>query len=95
MTTAERADTAALDHSMVEITADSVHILMRDVSASTMRELAGLIADLEILRGRLLAAANRAEREVMGYACFSRAVIELTTVASKGTVVVQQPTIDG
>ena len=60
-----------------------------------MRELAGLIADLEALRERMAAAGNRAERDFLSYARLSKSVIQLTTVASKSTVAVQQPTSDG
>lgn len=94
MSIAKRADSAAIDQSTAKITADDIHILMQNVSAPTMCELSGLIADLEALRERILAVGTRAQRDVLSYACLSQSVIQLATIASQGATVVQEPTVD-
>lgn len=94
MSIAERSDPAAKDPSMGEITADSVRIFMRDVSATTMREISDLITELEALRERLRADGSRAERAILEYARLGESATQLATIASQSMVVVKQPTGD-
>ena len=86
MSIAKRDDAAAIDQSMGEITADSIRILMRDVSTATMREISSLIMDLETLRDRLLADGSRFERGILEQATFGKSVIRLANIASKSMV---------
>ena len=94
MSIAERNDPAAIDQPMGEITADSVRIFMRDVSATTMREISDLITELETLRARLLADGTRAERQILEYARLGESATQLATIASQSMVVVKKPTGD-
>ena len=94
MSSAEGNDPAAIDQSMEEITADNIRIFMRDVSATTMREISDLIAELEILRERLLVDGTRAERQILEYARFGQSATQLATIASQTMVGVKQPTAD-
>jgi hypothetical protein len=86
MSIAKRDDTAAIDQSMSEITADSVRVFIRDVSAGTMREIGTLITDLEILRDRLLADSSRFERGILEHATLGQSMIKLANIASKSMV---------
>ncbi len=86
MSITRRDDTAAIDQSMGEITADSIRILIRDVSAPTTREIGSLIADLETLRDRLLADGSRFERGILEHATLGQSVIRLANIASKSMV---------
>ena len=95
MSIAQRNDTAAIDRSMQDITADSLRVFMRDVSATTMREINDLITELESLRDKLRADGIRAERELLEYARLGQSATQLATIASKSMVGVKQPEIDG
>jgi hypothetical protein len=86
MSITKRDDTAAIDQSMREITADSIRILIRDVAAPTTREIGSLIADLETLRDRLLADGSRFERGILEHATLGQSVIRLANIASKSMV---------
>lgn len=86
MSIAKRDDTAALNQSMGEITADSIRIFMRDVSGATMREIGSLITDLETLRDRLLADGSRFERGILEHATLGKSVIRLANIASKSMI---------
>jgi hypothetical protein len=94
MSIAEWNDPAAIDQSMEEITADSIHIFMRDMAATTMREISDLIAELETLRTKLLADRARAERAVLEYARLGESATQLATIASQSMVHVKQTTVD-
>lgn len=94
MSIAERNDPSAIDQSMEEITADSIRVFMRDVSAGTMRDISDLIAELETLRERLLADGSRAERQILEYARLGQTATQLATIASQSMVVVKQPAAD-
>jgi hypothetical protein len=86
MSIAKRDDAAAIDQSTGEITADSIRVLMRDVSTATMREISSLIMDLETLRDRLQADGSRFERGILEHATLSKSVIRLANIASKSMV---------
>jgi hypothetical protein len=86
MSITKRDDTAAIDQSMGEITADSIRILIRDVSAPTTREIGSLIADLETLRDRLLADGSRFERGILEHATLGQSAIRLANIAAKSMV---------
>jgi hypothetical protein len=94
MSIAEGNDPAAIDQTMEEITADSIRMFMRDVSATTMREISDLITELEVLRQRLLVDGSRAERQILEYARFGQSATQLATIASQSMVGVKQPTAD-
>ena len=94
MSITERNDPAAIDQSMDEITADSIRIFMRDVSATTMRDISDLISELEILRAKLMADGTRAQRDVLEYARLGQSATQLATIASQGMVVVKGPSIE-
>jgi len=94
MSIAERNDPAAIDQPMGEITADSIRVFMRDVSATTMREISDLIAQLETLRAKLLSDGTRAERQILEYARLGQSATQLATIASESMVVVKQPAAD-
>lgn len=91
MSIAEGNDPAAIDQSMEEITADSIHMFMRDVSATTMREISDLITELETLRERLLIDGTRAERQILEYARFGQSATQLASIASQTMVGVKRP----
>lgn len=91
MSIAEGNDPAAIDQSMEEITADSIHMFMRNVSATTMREISDLITELETLRERLLIDGTRAERQILEYARFGQSATQLATIASQTMVGVKRP----
>jgi hypothetical protein len=91
MSITKRDDTAATDQSMGEITADTVRIFMRDVSAATMREIGSLITDLETLRDRLLADGNRFERGILEHAMLGQSVTRLANIASKSMIDLKDP----
>jgi len=95
MSIAQWNDPAAIDQSTSEITADSIRIVMRDVSAATMREISDLITELESLRAKLLADRARAERDVMEYARLGQSATQLAAIASQSMVHVKQTTVDG
>lgn len=94
MSIATRNDPAALDQSMDEITADSIRIFMRDVSATTMRDISDLITELETLREKLVADGSRAQRQILEYARLGQSATQLATIASQSMVVVKAPTAD-
>lgn len=94
MSIAERNDPAAFDQSMDEITADSLRTVVRGVSATTMREINDIIAELEILRERLRADGIRAERELLEYARMGQSATKLANIASQSMVGVKQPAAD-
>jgi hypothetical protein len=94
MSIAERNDPAAIDQLTGEITADSVRLFMRDVSATTMRKISDLITELETLREKLLADGTRAERAILEYARLGQSATQLATIASQSMVGVKQPTVD-
>ena len=94
MSIAERNDPAAFDQSMDDITADSLRTVMRGVSATTMREISDIIAELEILRERLRADGVRAERELLEYARMGQSATQLANIASQTMVGVKQPAAD-
>lgn len=91
MSIVKRDDTAAIDRSTGEITADSVHILMRDVSAATTRELGSLIADLETLRDKLAVDGSRFERAIVEHATLGQSAIRLANIASQGMIGLKSP----
>ena len=90
----ERNDTAAFHQTMDEITADGVRTVMRGVSATTMREINDIIAELEILRERLREDGIRAERELLEYARMGQSATQLANIASQSMVHVKQPPAD-
>jgi hypothetical protein len=94
MSIAQRNDTAALDPSMDEITADNLRTFMRDVSATTMREISDLITELESLREKLRADGIRAERELVEYARLGQSATQLATIASQSMIGVKQAAVD-
>src|ERR1700761_3223882 len=91
MSIARRDDTAAIDQSMGEITADSIRILMRDVSIATTREISSLINDLETLRDRLVTDSSRFERGILRDATLGKSVIRLANIASSSMVDLKKP----
>ena len=91
MSIARRDDTAAIDQSMGEITADSIRILMRDVSIATTREISSLINDLETLRDRLVTDSSRFERGILEHATLGKSVIRLANIASSSMVDLKKP----
>jgi len=94
MSIATRNDPAALDQSMDEITADSIRIFMREVSATTMRDISDLITELETLREQLVADGSRAQRQILEYARLGQSATQLATIASQSMVVVKEPIAD-
>ena len=94
MSIATRNDPAALDQSMDEITADSIRMFMRDVSATTMRDITDLIAELETLREQLVVDGSRAQRQILEYARLGQSATQLATIASQSMVVVKEPIAD-
>lgn len=94
MSITEWNDTAAIDQARDEITADSIRIFMRDVSATTMRDISALIAELEGLRAKLMADGTRAQRDLIEYARLGQSATQLATIASESMVSVKQPTAD-
>ena len=95
MSIAQRNDTVAIDQSMEDITADSLHTFMRDVSATTMREISDLITELESLRDKLRADGMRAEQELLEYARLGQSATQLASIASQSMVHVKQTTVEG
>jgi hypothetical protein len=91
MSIAKRDDSAAIDQSMGEITADSIRILMRDVSIGTTREISGLIMDLETLRDRLVTDSSRFERGILEHATLGKSVIRLANIVSQSVVDLKKP----
>jgi len=94
MSIAERNDTAAIDQSTEDVTADSLRTFMRDVSATTMREISDLITELESLRDKLRADGIRAERELVEFARLGESATQLATIASQSMAHVKQATVD-
>lgn len=94
MSIATRNDPAALDQPMDEITADSIRIFMRDVSATTMRDISDLITELETLREKLVTDGSRAQRQILEYARLGQSATQLASIASQSMVVVKAPTAD-
>jgi len=94
MSIAERNDTAAIDQSMEDVTADSLRTFMRGMSATTMREISDLITELESLRDKLRADGIRAERELVEYARLGESATQLATIASQSMAHVKQATAD-
>ena len=94
MSIATRNDPAALDQSMDEITADSIRIFMREVSATTMRDISDLITELETLREQLVADGSRAQLQILEYARLGQSATQLATIASQSMVVVKEPIAD-
>ena len=94
MSIATRNDPAALDQSMDDITADSIRIFVRDVSATTMRDISDLITELETLREQLVADGSRAQRQILEYARLGQSATQLATIASQSMVVVKEPIAD-
>lgn len=94
MSIATRNDPAALDQPMDEITADSIRIFMRDVSATTMRDISDLITELETLREKLETDGSRAQRQILEYARLGQSATQLASIASQSMVVVKAPTAD-
>lgn len=94
MSIAERNDPAAIDQSTGEITADSIRIFMREVSATTMRDISDLITELETLRAKLLADGSRAQRDILEYARLGQSATQLASIASQSMVGVKRPTAD-
>jgi hypothetical protein len=92
MSIAKRDDTAAINQSMGEITADSIRIFMRDVAGATMREIGSLITDLEALRDRLRADGSRFERGILEHAMLGQSVTRLANIASKSMGDLKGPT---
>lgn len=83
MSITKQDDTAAIDQSMGELTADSIRIFMRDVSTVTTREIGSLITDLETLRDGLLADGGQFERAILEHAKLGQSVIRLANIASQ------------
>jgi hypothetical protein len=91
MSIARRDDPAAFDQSMGEITADSIRILVRDVSMATTREISSLITDLEILRDRLVTDSSRFERGILEHATLGKSVIRLAHIVSNSMIDLKKP----
>ncbi len=91
MSIARRDDAVAIDQSMGEITADSIRILMRDVSIATTREISGLITDLETLRDRLVKDSSRFERGILEHATLGKSVMRLANIASNSMIDLKKP----
>jgi hypothetical protein len=51
-----------------ELAASNVSLLLRRVSVTSVQEIENLIAELQILRGKLENEAARVQREIVGYA---------------------------
>jgi len=94
MSITEVNDPAAIDQSMGEVTTDSIRMFMRDVSATTMREISDLITELETLRERLRVDGTRAERQILEYARLGQSATQLATIASQSMVGVKRPAAD-
>lgn len=94
MSIAQRNDTAAIDQTTEDMTADSVRTFMRDMSAATMREISDLIAELESLREKLRADGVRAERELVEYARLGESATQLATIAAQSMAHVKQTTVE-
>ena len=94
MSIATRNDPAALDQSMEDISADSIRMFMRDMSATTMRDISDLITELETLREQLVADGSRAQRQILEYARLGQSATQLATIASQSMVVVKEPIAD-
>jgi len=94
MSIAERNDTVAFNQSLEDIAADSLRAFMRDMSATTMREISDLITELESLREKLRADGIRAERELLEYARLGQSATQLASIASQTMAGVKQTSID-
>ncbi len=94
MSIAERNDTVAFNQSLEDTTADSLRNFMRDVSATTMREISDLITELESLREKLRTDGIRAERELLEYARLGQSATQLASIASQTMAGVKQATVD-
>lgn len=91
MSIAKRDGNTAIDQSMGEITADSIRILMRDVSTATTREISSLIMDLETLRDRLTMDGGRFERAIVEHATLGQSVVRLANIASQSMTDLKNP----
>lgn len=94
MSIAERNDTVAFNQSLEDITAESLRNFMRDVSATTLRDISDLITELESLREQLRADGVRAERELLEYARLGQSATQLASIASQSMIGVKQTSID-
>lgn len=70
-------------HSDSVIATDNLSTLLRRVSGNSANEIDNLIAELRILREKLLADGNRIERDIAEYAALSQSVIEMTRIISE------------
>jgi hypothetical protein len=62
---------------------DSISSLLQRVSASSVREIDGLIGDLKILRERMHDDGRRVHREIIEFASFSEATMQSTKVIAE------------
>jgi hypothetical protein len=59
-----------------------------------MHDISDLIAELEILRAKLMADGTRAQRDVLEYARLGQSATQLATIASQSMVHVKQTPTD-
>ena len=67
-----------------EVAVSTLSGLLRRSSANSTREIDNLISELQTLRERLRADANRVERGVVEYAALGQSAIQLTKVIADG-----------
>jgi len=63
--------------------ADNISSLLARVSVSSVHEIDRLISDLQGLRERLAAEAERVQREIVEYASLSQAAMQSTKIISE------------
>jgi hypothetical protein len=63
--------------------ADNISSLLARVSVSSVQEIDRLISDLQGLRERLAAEAERVQREIVEYASLSQAAMQSTKIISE------------
>jgi hypothetical protein len=80
------------------IVADNISSLLQRVSASSVREIDGLIRELKTLRERLHDEGERVQREIVEYASLSQAARQSTKIITESLShwerVPDAPTID-
>jgi hypothetical protein len=87
-----RRDTTAIRQSQgdSELAVNNLNTLLRRVSGQSAREIDNLIGELQTLRERLRADANRVERDIVEYAALSQSVIQLTKIIADGVTHVKK-----
>lgn len=74
-----------------ELTTDTVSMYLKQVSASSCREIDSLIGDLRGLREKLVGDGSRLEQDVAEFATLNQSVVRLTEVVADSVAQVKAP----